>query len=86
MQGLIYFISVCEDNGKYFPLPCEISGLIGSIVESTKEVNKILQMMGMPHFPGTTVLMSKTVKLPDVTLTRLKQFNLRNSEILNFQI
>lgn len=55
----------------------ELNGhLVGTIVSSTKEVQHILKKLHMSSFGKTTLLYQKTVKLPDVTLRKLRRYDI----------
>jgi transposase len=55
----------------------EINGhLVGTIVDSTREVHHILKRLDIPSFGKTTLLYPKTVKLPPVTIRKLKRYDI----------
>ncbi|MBU1895471.1 IS1634 family transposase [Patescibacteria group bacterium] len=55
----------------------ELNGhLIGTITESTKETQTILKKLNLQSFGQHTLLYKKTVKLPAVTLTKLRRYNI----------
>lgn len=55
----------------------ELNGhLVGTIVDSTKEVKHILNRLCIPPFGKNTLLYQKTVKLPPVTIRKLRRYDI----------
>lgn len=53
----------------------ELNGVtIGTVVESSKDVHEILKRLQLPTFPKTVPIRKRTVKLPDVTIRKLKRY------------